>query len=101
MKKILISLIVATAGITATAGNTWQLLGVDYTVDTLFHAKVGPGTTQTSLYFTNGSTEMRVFYTTIDMTNPYLTLRTVSGQDKTAGGEVVGRSYGRRLFRLV
>lgn len=89
MKKILISLIVATASITATAGNTWQLLGVDYTVDTLFHAKVGPGTTQTSLYFTNGSTEMRVFYTTIDMTTPYLTLRTVSGQDKTAGGETV------------
>lgn len=73
----------------ADAGNTWPLLGVNYTVDTLFHAKIGPGTTQTSLYFTNGSTEMRVFYTTIDMTNPWLTLRTVCGQDKTAGGETV------------
>ena len=71
------------------AGNTWSLLGVEYSVDTLFHAKIGPGTSQTSLYFTDGSTDMRVFYTTIDMTNPYLTLRTVSGTDKTAGGEVV------------
>ena len=73
----------------ATAGNTWPLLGVDYSVDTLFHAMIGPGTSQTSLYFTNGTTEMRVFYTTIDMTNPWLTVRAVSGQDKTAGGEVV------------
>ena len=71
------------------AGNTWSLLGVEYSVDTLFHAKIGPGTSQTSLYFTDGSTDMRVFYTTIDMTNPYLILRTVSGTDKTAGGEVV------------
>ncbi len=71
------------------AGNTWSLLGVEYSVDTLFHAKIGPGTSQTSLYFTDGSTDMRVFYTTIDMTNPYLTMRTVSGTDKTAGGEVV------------
>ncbi|MBR5085817.1 MAG: phosphodiester glycosidase family protein [Muribaculaceae bacterium] len=89
MKKTLISLVLALAGMTALASNTWQLLGVDYTVDTLFHAMIGPGTSQTSLYFTNGSTDMRVFYTTIDMTNPYLTVRTVSGQDKTAGGEVV------------
>ena len=89
MKKTLISLVLALAGMTALASNTWQLLGVDYTVDTLFHAMIGPGTSQTSLHFTNGSTDMRVFYTTIDMTNPYLTVRTVSGQDKTAGGEVV------------
>jgi exopolysaccharide biosynthesis protein len=89
MKKTFITLLLSLAGLTAAASNTWQLLGVDYTVDTLFHAIIGPGTSQTSLYFTNGSIEMRVFYTTIDMTNPYLTLRTVSGQDKTAGGETV------------
>ncbi len=89
MKKTLLTLIMALAGVVAWAGTTWQLLGVDYSVDTLFHANIGPGTSQTSLYFTNGSIEMRVFYTTIDMTNPYLTLRTVSGNDKTAGGETV------------
>ena len=89
MKKILFSLYLAMAAGTMLAGTTWQLLGVDYSVDTLFHAKIGPGTTQTSLYFTNGSTEMRVFYTTIDMTNPWLTLRAVSATDKTAGNETV------------
>jgi len=89
MKKNLLLLLIAMTCCTAWAGNTWSLLGDEYSVDTLFHAKIGPGTTQTSLYFTNGSTEMRVFYTTIDMTNPYLTLRTVSGADMTATGETV------------
>ncbi|MBO4723073.1 MAG: Por secretion system protein, partial [Muribaculaceae bacterium] len=89
MKKIsLLALLMAVCSI-SWASNTWSLLGEEYSVDTLFHAKIGPGTSQTSLYFTNGNTEMRVFYTTIDMTNPYLTLRTVSGNDKTAGGETV------------
>lgn len=89
IKNFLSLCIVALMTMGATAGNTWPLLGVDYSVDTLFHAMIGPGTSQTSLYFTNGTTEMRVFYTTIDMTNPWLTVRAVSGQDKTAGGEVV------------
>jgi len=90
MKKLLLLLTALSFCVdSATASSTWALLGEEYSVDTLFHAKIGPGTTQTSLYFTNGSTEMRVFYTTIDMTNPWLTLRTVSGNDKTAGGEVV------------
>ena len=89
MKKISFLALLIFACSTGWAGNTWSLLGVEYSVDTLFHANIGPGTSQTSLYFTNGNTEMRVFYTTIDMTNPYLTLRTVSGNDMTAGGEVV------------
>lgn len=89
MKKIGLTALLTLVCSIGWAGNTWSLLGVEYSVDTLFHAKIGPGTSQTSLYFTDGSTDMRVFYTTIDMTNPYLTLRTVSGTDKTAGGEVV------------
>ena len=50
---------------------------------------VGPGTSQTSLLLVHGNTKLRVFYTTTDMTNPYLTMRAVSGHDKTAGGELV------------
>ena len=90
MKKYsLLVLLLAACSMMGWSSNTWNLLGEEYTVDTLFHAKIGPGTSQTSLYFTNGSIEMRVFYTTIDMTNPWLTLRTVSGNDKTAGGETI------------
>ncbi|MBR5118452.1 MAG: phosphodiester glycosidase family protein [Muribaculaceae bacterium] len=97
MKKIsLLALLMLAFSVVGWAGNTWSLLGVEYSVDTLFHAKIGPGTSQTSLYFTNGTTDMRVFYTTIDMTNPYLTLHTVSGNDKTAGGETVSSMAQRK-----
>ena len=89
MKKTLLSLLLAMAFSATWATTTWNLLDVEYQVDTLFHAKIGPGTTQTSLLFTHGTTHMRVFYTTIDMTNPWLTMRAVCGHDKTAGGETV------------
>lgn len=32
------------------ASVTWKVWNTDYRVDTTFHAKIGPGTTQTSLY---------------------------------------------------
>ena len=89
MKKYSLLILMMAVCRLAWAGTTWPLLGVEYSVDTLFHANIGPGTSQTSLHFTNGTTHMRVFYTTIDMTNPWLTVRAVSGNDMTAGGEVV------------
>lgn len=61
-----------------------SLLGVDYTVDTLFHAKVGPGTTQTQLRL-EGPSPLNVFYLTVDRTTPNVTIRAVSGTDKVAG----------------
>ena len=54
-----------------------SLLGVDYTVDTLFHAKVGPGTTQTQLRL-EGPSPLNVFYLTVDRTTPNDTIRSVS-----------------------
>ena len=61
-----------------------SLLGVDYTVDTLFHAKIGPGTTQTQLRL-EGPSPLNVFYLTVDRTTPNVTIRAVSGTDKVAG----------------
>ena len=81
----------AVAAITAVAGNVWSIQGTEYTVDTLFHNQIGPGTTQTSLWFRNATTldALRVFYTTMDMTNPYLSLRGVCATDKLAGNEKI------------
>lgn len=53
------------------------------TVDTLFHAKVGPGTTQTSLHL-SGAHPLNVFYLTVDKTTPGLSFRVVNGE-KLAG----------------
>ena len=49
-------LLSAVAAITAVAGNVWSIQGTEYTVDTLFHNQIGPGTTQTSLWFRNATT---------------------------------------------
>lgn len=52
----------------------WELQGKTYNVDTVYHAKIGPGTTQTSLRLT-GASVMNLFYTTTDLTNPNAELR--------------------------
>ena len=64
MKKIFLSCAMALAVLSANAvGKTWNLQGSTYDVDTLYHAVVGPGTTQTSL-LVKGDLDLRIFYTT-------------------------------------
>ena len=72
-------LLAAAASVSAMAADTWSLQGTTFTVDTLFHNQVGPGTTSTSLWFRNPANgdALRVFYATMDLTNPYLKLRGV------------------------
>ncbi len=85
MKRIFTLALGATLALTAFAEQDHiSLLGVDYTVDTLFHAKVGPGTTQTQLRL-EGPSPLNVFYLTVDCTTPGVTIRAVSGTDKVAG----------------
>lgn len=99
MRKTITSLLfAAAASMSAFAGNVCSLQGVEYTVDTLFHNQVGPGTTQTSLWLRNASTldALRVFYTTMDMTNPYLSLRGVCATDNLAGNERISAMAQRK-----
>ena len=83
----------------AQASNVWSLLGTDYQVDTLFHNQVAPGTMQTSLWFhtdAGSGDALRVFYCTMDMTNPYLSLATVQATDKVAGNERISAMAQRK-----
>ncbi len=75
---------VASMPLAAIASTTWTLQGTTYDVDTLYHATVGPGTTQTSLALSGGS-DLKVFYSTIDLTNPYIDVQTVHAGDKVVG----------------
>ena len=85
MKRILTLALGATFALTSFAElDHIDLRGVDYTVDTLFHAKVGPGTTQTQLRL-EGPSPLNVFYLTVDVSTPGVSIRTVSGTDKVAG----------------
>ena len=96
IKRLLSFTIVALIALGATCGNTWTLRGVEYQVDTLFHNQVGPGTTQTSLWFHNETGKLRVFYCTIDLTNPWLTLAGVCATDHLAGNETVSAMAQRK-----
>ena len=83
MRKIFTSFLAMAVPAVLFASGAWTLQGKDYVVDTLFHAKVGPGTTQTSLRATGGS-NLNIFYTTTDLTNPYVEMRGVMANNKLA-----------------
>ena len=96
LKNKFLTLVLAVLSTTAFASDTWTLRDVEYQVDTLFHNQVGPGTTQTSLWFHNETGKLRVFYCTIDMTNPWLSLAGVCATDHLAGNEKVSAMAERK-----
>ncbi len=73
--------------LSANAGGTVDLRGESYNVDTLYHATVGPGITQTSLLIANSNRTIRAFYATIDLSDPNVTIKAVSATDKINGNE--------------
>ena len=90
-KSLLISLSAATIALMPTIVNagrytkTIDIRGVEYTLDTVFHAKVGPGTTQTQLQLNGPSSSLQVFYLTVDKTAPGVSMRAVCATDKVGG----------------
>ncbi len=88
-KEILAILAISLSGMAAGASATYNLMDVPFTVDTLYHATVGPGTTQTSLLFHNDATTIRAFYFTFDVGTPYVRYSGVCAGDRLAGNETV------------
>lgn len=87
MKKqlLFLSASILLGTISAFASGHWTLQSKEYTVDTLFHAKIGPGTTQTSLSLSGGS-NLKIFYITTDLTNPNVDIRVAQAGSKLTGG---------------
>lgn len=83
MKKLILCL-AATTALTAAASGSLDIRGTMFKVDTVFHAKVGPGTTQTQLRLTGGQ-PLDVFYLTVDKSTPGVSIRAVCATDKVAG----------------
>jgi hypothetical protein len=83
MKKIAAIIALTVCG-AAHASTQWTLQEKTYDVDTLFHAVVGPGTTQTSLQL-SGAQNLRVFYTTTKLANPYVEMRVTKASNKLTG----------------
>ena len=74
---ILISL---SSAVFAQTSSKWTVLGKEYAVDTLKHCQIGPGTTLTIVDLT-GPNKQRVFYTTTDLTNPIVEIKTICGKN--------------------
>ena len=62
---------------------TWQIRDTEYTVDTLQHVKIGPGTTATQLQL-KGAKKLQVFYTTTDLNDSKVDVRTVKANNTYA-----------------
>ena len=85
-KYLLLIAAILFAVVTAQAkGTTMKILDVTYSVDTLYHAKVGPGTTQTHLELKSGTKILQVFYLTVDKRVSGIKFETVCAKDKVAG----------------
>lgn len=108
MKKIylmLASALIGTGSLMAQATWNTQKLG-EVKVDTLYHATVGPGTTQTQIKLSYGSGRTStVTYTTSDLTNKYVTIKAgvasqcSYGKPQTVKGMMADRtSYQNHYF---
>ena len=91
MKKTLLISLALLAPFASWAAKQWTLQGNTYNVDTLYHAPIGPGTTQTSLRVV-GAYNLNVFYTTTDLTHPNVEMRVApANKNSLAGGAAVSK----------
>lgn len=89
MKKIFLSTALCLATVfSGSASDNWTLQGNSYTVDTLSHELIGPGTTLTKLQL-SGHHKERIFYTTTDLTNENVEVKAVKGRNTLLGLETV------------
>lgn len=79
MKKVILLSLLGLA-LSAQASDTWTLKGQKYSVDTLQHYHVGPGTTMTVVDL-KGPAIQRVWYTVTDLECPDVEIRTISGKN--------------------
>ena len=81
MNKSLVILLAFNAAVIGAAASTvWDVQGRKFSVDTLSHVEIGPGTTQTTLAL-DGPAKLRVFYTTTDLSNPDVGVKVIMGKD--------------------
>lgn len=87
----LLSALVASAAIVSHAHTTWYIDNINYRVDTLYHATAGPGTTETHLrvtHMTSGEVN-NLFYTTVQLDNPYVEMRAAKAGNSMSAVETV------------
>lgn len=91
---ILLSTIILFANVVASGRTTWTIGGHELSVDTMYHATIGPGTTQTELivagqYSATSLGFNRLFYTTVDLGAENLEMRVAKAGDAMRALETV------------
>ena len=84
MRNLITPLFLLSTALTFSSfATTWQIRDTEYTVDTLQHVKIGPGTTATQLQL-KGAKKLQVFYTTTDLNDSKVDVRTVKANNTYA-----------------
>ncbi len=84
-----IGILSITAFLTTTAKTTWLVENSTYTVDTMYHATVGPGTTLTELKVNGPSGTNNMFYTRIELSNQWVEIRAAKAGNSMRAVETV------------
>ena len=82
------SLILSSAAF-ANAEAKWTVNYIEHTVDTTFHATVGPGTTLTHIDITGPDGVNHAFYTEIDLNNEWVEMRSAKAKNDMRAVETV------------
>lgn len=85
MKKFYILFIVFLISCSSFAG-TIVIDGKAYSIDTVANFKVGPGTYCTAVEL-NGAKRLNVFFLKVDLTNPYVSFKSIMARDSIYGTE--------------
>lgn len=72
---------------------TWTVMGKELAVDTVKHCQLGPGTHLTILDLT-GDHRQRVFFTTTDLSNPLVQIKTICGNNNLKTSQTVPQMVG-------
>lgn len=77
----------------ARPATTWTVMGKELAVDTVKHCQLGPGTYVTILDLT-GDHRQRVFFTTTDLGNPLVQIKTICGNNDLKTNQTVPQMAG-------
>lgn len=95
--KSTVAILALTAFSTITCEAKWIIGTTEYEADTLYHAVVGPGITQTSIAL-SGTYKQSIHYAEVDLTNPYVTIKTPKGRN-TLDGSMTLSEYASTLTK--
>ncbi|MDE5634988.1 MAG: phosphodiester glycosidase family protein [Muribaculaceae bacterium] len=91
MRLYCLSAAMISVAIISQARGSWNIDNTIYHIDTLYHATAGPGTSETHLRVTSSASGEvnNLFYTTVQLDNPYVEMRAAKAGNSMSAVETV------------